>query len=225
MPVDEKVHRDPRPGDFVPPDQTARPPRKGGEEEDEEKGTDEKTEAASKTHIPASEVEQQATDRAQLYEEMVQGLLPIEDYQAFLKEQGVSENDAQKIVDDLFTQGYYEEKVQLTKRVHAVLRTREHCDTLRLQMALELHRPIYTHVMQEIATRYNLAASLSHYYENTFAFPEGNTNKDDIEKMFDVRLLFVERMADPAFYKLSVLLAAFDRKVAAVMREGVAENF
>jgi hypothetical protein len=32
-------------------------------------------------------------------------------------------------------------------------------------------------------------------------------------------------MADPAFYKLSSLLAKMDRKVAAVMREGVAENF
>jgi hypothetical protein len=219
MPVEEKTYREPRPGDFVPADQEPRPPRK--EEEEGEK----KTEAAPKTNIPASEVEQQAAERAQLYEEMVEGLTPIEDYQAFLKEQKISEEKAQDIVDNLFTKGFHSEKVTLTKRVSATLRTREHADTLRLQMALEVQRPIYNHVMQELTARYNLAASLERFGDTTFEHPEPGADKEKIEKLFDERLQFVERMADPAFYKLTDALVKLDRTVAAVMREGVAENF
>jgi len=218
MPVEEKSYRDPRPGDFVPADQEPRSPRKEGEEE-------EKVEAVPRTNIPASEGEQQAADRAQLYEEMVDDLSPIEDYQAFLKEKGISEDDAQAIVDSLFTTGFYSEKVPLTKRISAVLRTREHADTLRLQMALEVQRPIYTHVMQELTARYNLAASLERFGDKTFEHPAEGADKEKIEALFDERLQFVERMADPAFFKLTDQLVKFDRKVAAVMREGVAENF
>ena len=215
----------PRIGDFTPPDRRKKRPsrKKADDEETAENASAEETE--SKTHIPASEEEKEAADRASLYEDMAQSLTPIEDYQEFLKEQDISLEEAQDIVDGLFTDGYYEEKVNLTKRIHAVLRTREHGDTLRLQMALEVQRPIFTHVMQEITARYNLAASLAQYGDTTFAFPEGDTNKEEIDAMFDKRLVFVERMADPAFYKLSTLLARLDRKVAAVMREGVAENF
>ena len=223
MPVEEKTYREPRPGDFVPPDKEPRPPRQ--DEEGEEKGNGEKAEVAPKTSIPASEVEQQAADRAQLYEDMAQDLSPIEDYQAFLKEKGITEEKAQEIVDNLFTQGFHSEKVQLTRRVSATLRTREHADTLRLQMALEVQRPIYTHVLQEITARYNLAASMERFNDTTFKFPKSDADKEVIEGLFDERLKFVERMPDPAYYKLTDRLAKMDRTVAAVMREGVAENF
>lgn len=212
----------PRIGDFQPPDRTTkRPPRRDAEETAE--AVSSPVEAA--TQIPASEDEQAATERASLYEEMAKGLTPIEDYQEYLKEQGISLDEAQDIVDSLFTQGYYEEPVPLTKRIKAILRTREHGDTLRLQMALELHRPVYSHVLEEITARYNMAASLTRFGDKVFAHPDRDTDKEEVEKLFDERLKFVERMADPAFYKLSTLLARFDRKVAAVMREGVAENF
>lgn len=217
MPTEEKITRDPRPGDFVPPDRSKRSPRK-----DE----DEKEEASTpKTAIPASDIEEQATKRTQLYEDMVTGLSSVEDYQAYLKEQKISEEKAGEIVDNLFTRGFHSEKYKLTKRLSAVLRTREHADTLRLQAALEVQRPIYAHVMNELMARYNLAASLESFGESTFAFPKERADKEEIERLFDVRLQFVERMADPAFYRLSDLLAKFDRTVAAIMREGVAENF
>lgn len=215
----------PRIGSFQPPDRkTKRAPRKKADA----KGNDAdaaNAEEEPKTQIPASEAEQEAAQRAQLYEEMATGLTPIEDYQAYLKEEGIEESEAQDIVDSLFAQGYYEETVPLTKRLKAVIRTREHGDTLRLQMALEVQRPIFNHVLQEITTRYNMAASLVQFGDTTFAHPGDDVDKETREKLFDVRLQFVERMADPAFYKLSVLLAKLDRKIAAVMREGVAENF
>ncbi len=213
--------RDPRPGDFVPPDRNPRSPRK-------EAAAEEKVDAAAaepQTQIPASDVEQQAAERAQLYEDMAKGLSPVEDYQAYLKEMGISEEKAQQIIDDLFTKSFYVEKVSLTKRVSAMLRTREHADTLRLQTALEVQRPVYTYAMEEVTTRYNMAASLQSFGDTTFTFPDVGADKEEIERLFDVRLAYVERMPDPAFYKLSGLLAKFDRNIAAVMREGVAENF
>lgn len=209
----------PRIGDFQPPDRTTkRPPRQEADSAPE-------GDVAPSTQIPESEAEQEATERASLYEAMSKGLSPIEDYRAFLKEQGISEDEAQDIVDNLFTQGYHEEVVPITKRVSAVLRTREHGDTLRLQMALEMNRPIYSHSMEEVMARYNLAASLARFNDKVFSHPERGATKEDIEKMFDERLQFVERMADPAFYRLSAALARFDRKVASCLREGVAENF
>lgn len=208
----------PRLGDFVPPDRSKRPPRKDGDDADAPAD-------APKTQIPQSEEEEQATKRAKLYEEMATGLTPIEDYKKYLKDMKISEAEAEEIVDNLFTRGYHSEKAQLTKRISATLRTREHADTLRLQTALEVQRPIYQHVMQEITARYNLAASLESFGDEAFAFPKSGADKEEIERLFDIRLQFVERMADPAFYRLSDLLARFDRKVSAVMREGVAENF
>lgn len=220
MSTDVRLSKDPRPGDFMPPDRTPRPPRK---EEAEAPST---TKApAPKTNIPVGDIEQQAAERAKLYEEMATDLSPIEDYQAYLKKMEISEEKAQEIVDCLFTKGFYSEKHPLTKRLSAVLRTREHEDTLRLQAFLEASRPVYMHVMQEITTRYNLAASLETYGDTTFEFPSKSADKKVVEDLFDVRLKFVERIADPAFYKLSTLLAKLDRTVAAVMREGVAENF
>jgi uncharacterized protein YlxP (DUF503 family) len=152
-------------------------------------------------------------------------LTPIEDYQKYLKEMDITLDEAQEIVDNLFTLGYHEEKVKLTKRIHAVLRTREHGDTLRLQTALEVQRPIFQHVMEEVTARYNLAASLIAYGDKTLPVAEKDATRERVEEVFDERLKFVEHMADPAFYKLTALLAKLDRKVAAVMREGVAENF
>ena len=217
MPIEEKTFRDPRPGDFVPPDRSKRAPRKDAEEGEEA--------PAPKTALPVSDIEEQATQRAKLYEDMVKDLSPVEDYQEYLKAQKIPEEVAGAIVDNLFTRGYHSERYKLTKRIAATLRTREHGDTLRLQSALEVQRPIYTHVMNELMARYNLAASLESFGETTFAFAKVGADKDEVERLFDVRLQFIERMPDPAFYRLSDLLAKFDRTVAAVMREGVAENF
>ena len=218
--------KDPRPGDMIPPDRTPRPPRQEeGKYPPPPKGGTGVQAAEPKTKIPAGEAEQEAADRAQLYEEMAHETAPVEDYRKFLEEQKISEEKAGEIVDNLFTKGYHVEKYPLTKRLSAELRTREHEDTLRLQTFLEAARPIYMHVMQEITARYNLAASLQRYGDRTFEFPKADDDKDRIEKLFDERLRFVERIADPAFYKLSALLAKFDRMTNAVMREGVAENF
>jgi hypothetical protein len=204
----------PRPGDYIPPDRSKRAPRKEVDVEE-----------TPKTQIPVSSEEAKAEERAYELEDMARDLAPVEDYQAFLRKHKISEDEASTIVDDLFMKGYYSETFQMTKRQKVVLRTRSHSDTLRLQAAIEAQRPYFAHDMQEIMARYNLAAALQQYGSEVFKFPEQNADRKEVEELFDTRLEFVERMPDPAFYRLTDILARFDRKVAAVMREGVAENF
>lgn len=212
----------PRIGDFQPADRKTRTPKVTSAPEDTKRtpGEDEPS-----TKIPMSSEERLAKKTVDAYENLAKELLPVEDYQAHLKEHGITVDEAEEIVDALMTKGYHTETVPLTKRVSVVFRTREHGDTLRLQIALEVNRPNYVHAMEELTARYSLAASLESFGQTAFAHPSPDDNKETVEKLFDVRLKFVERMADHVFYRLAQMLSKYDRKIAAVMREGVAENF
>lgn len=169
--------------------------------------------------------EVEAKERMSLYEEMNQALLPVQDYRKFLKEHKISEDDAEDIVDALLTRGYYEEVTPITRRRNVTLRTREHRDLLRLQVVFQVKQPVYQGAVDELTVRYNLAASLVSFDDKAFEFPTHDTSDTAADKMFDVRMEYIERMPSPLFTKLSMKLAAFDRKIAAVMREGVSENF
>lgn len=172
-----------------------------------------------------SDVEKEAKERMSLYQEMQQALLPVEDYQAFLKEHNISEDEAEEIVDNLLTKGYHEETIPISKRRTVTFRTREHRDLLRLQAVFNVQQLLYQGAVDEMTVRYNMAASLREVNDQKFEFPTATTKDEDADKLFDKRMEFVERMPSPLFSKLSVKLANFDRKIAAVMREGVAENF
>jgi hypothetical protein len=150
---------------------------------------------------PKTGVEAEAEDRLSLYQQMQDALLPVEDYKKYLKEQKIEETKAAEIVDNLMTNGFHEEEYDLSRSKSITFRTREQRDTLRLQAQMQIQRPLFQDAVDEMVTRYNMA------------------------KMFDDRLLFVERLPAPVWAKMSIKLAQFDRLVAAVMREGVAENF
>lgn len=174
---------------------------------------------------PTTPKEQAAQGRVQLYQDMQEALTPIEDYHKHLADHAVTEDEAARIVDDLLTKGFYEETFRISKRVTATLRTREQRDVIRIQMALQVQRPVYTDTLNELVSRYNVAASLSAYNGKRYDFgPQGVTDAQ-ADSLFDVRLREVERMPSVIFSLLTVFLAKFDRKVVAVMREGVAENF
>ena len=225
----------PRIGDFTRPTN----PRKKGSVVDGNADLEEKAkpeEAATKGEEtkdaldeanipPPTEREQEAEKRISLYQEIQDQLKPITDYKAYLKELDISEEDAAQIVDDLLMKGYYEERFPLSKKIAVTLRTREQRDTIRLQTALQVQRPLYNDTMDEIITRYNMAASLVSFGRETFAFSKVTDENKVASDLFDKRLDYVERLAAPVFSRLSILLATFDRKVAAVMRNGVAENF
>ena len=169
--------------------------------------------------------ELEAQQRMKLYGTAMEQLEPVVDYQAYLKGEGISEDDAATIVDDLITQGYYEERVTVTKRSTVLFRTRKQNDTLRLQRAIEVQRPLFRDAMDELVVRYNMAASLAAFKDMDFKFPEEDDTSDVEENLFDVRLNYVAKMPGALFSALSMKLAKFDRKIMTVMREGVAENF
>jgi hypothetical protein len=198
-------------------DDTKRPPRKD---------TDVNTQLPEpKTALPVGKEEAAATKKADIYEGMTEDLAPIENYQKFLTELSIDPDEAANIVDDLVSKGYYEEEVTITKKLTAMLRTRTHADTLRLQRHIEITRPIFNDSMTEVQIRFNLAGSLVRFGSTLFEFPTEKTQVNEAEAMFDKRLSAIERMPFALLVNLSNKLARFDRKIAAIMREGVAENF
>lgn len=172
-----------------------------------------------------TESEEAVRARVSLYQEMQQALLPVTDYKKFLKENKISEEQAARIVDNLLTHGYHEETYPLSNKHRVILRTRERRDAIRLEGVLNTRMPLLQTTVDELQTRYNLAASLAEFRGNRYNFPQEGTGAQDVEKFFDERMQVVEKLPDPVFYKLTHKLAQFDRMIAAVMREGVAENF
>lgn len=169
--------------------------------------------------------EAEARLRKQVYDGLLSDLEPVIDYQKFLAQEGISEETAADIVDDLLFKGYYEERISLTRRSTVVFRTRSQTDVLRMQTAIEVQRPTYEAALNELVVRYNMASSLVSLRDLEFEFPDEKATKERAEELFDIRLNFIETLAAPLFSKLSLKLARFDRKVVATMREGVAENF
>jgi len=174
---------------------------------------------------PETPAEKVAQARVDLYADIQDAMLPIENYRKYLEEHEITEDEAARIVDDLMTNGYYEEEIPITRRVSLRLRTREQRDVIRVQLAMQVQRPLFTDTMNELVSRYNLAASLVAYNGKEYYFPGPTDSPERVDQLFDDRLKVVEKLASAVFSRLTVSLARFDRKVLAVMREGVAENF
>ena len=97
-----------------------------------------------------------------------------------------------------------------------------------MHQALQIRQPVYQDIANEIVIRYNMAASLAAITgpaEKRFAFAADDTSDEEVIKLFDKRMHYIERMPGALFAKLSMKLSKFDRIVVAVMREGVTENF
>jgi hypothetical protein len=220
----------PKLGDFVRPGSRPETPEPQPPPAAAEPAAAVAAEADSEVQVPAQteQLEEAAKARLSLYEDMSQALLPVKDYTVFLKEQKIEESKAAEIVDDLITKGFHEETYEVTKRTSVVFRTRAHLDTLRLHAALQAQQPIYQDVAQELMIRYNMAASLAAIqgpHPIRFEFPTDKDDEKRAHELFDLRMRYIERMPGVLFGKLSIKLAEFDRLVAAVMREGVAEHF
>jgi len=148
------------------------------------------------------------------------------DYEEILKEQGISLNEAKSIVDDMLTQGYYEERIKITRSITADFRTRTHADYLRYHNALEALNPRFEEERNELALRYCLAGSIARFNKSKFEHPNPlKAENGEINAAFDERLDWIEKQPERLVALLSSKLNAFDRKVALVMSEGVIENF
>jgi len=175
---------------------------------------------------PPDEDETRATAQVDTYDRMQSALKPIQDYKKFLVEQKITEEKAAKVVDDLLSKGYYEETYQVTKALTIAFRTREQRDTMRLQTAMQIQRPLFDAAMHELITRYNMASSLSRYRAQVFKFAAPTTSEENVfEELFNARLSFIEGLSTPIFNLVSIKLVEFDQLIMAIARPGVAENF
>jgi hypothetical protein len=167
--------------------------------------------------------EQRLEDKA---DETEAALKPKVDYEARLKEHGISVEDAAKIVDDVLFKGHYAEEVKVSSRVSIVLRTRQARDTARTLTYLEVHKPLYENNYNEHVHKHALAASLVRLGEDRFTFPSGKASTaDEVEDAFRIRLAYVNALPDPVLRLLFLKLTRFDERVRIVLQEGAIENF
>lgn len=155
-----------------------------------------------------------------------EALQPMQTYADRLKEAGIDLAKAAKIVDDVLLKGFYAETFPITKTIAMRLRTRTARDTKRIQEILEAEKPSFDHHYRETMTRLLLAASLESFGEDKLPHPNKKTSTDDIEKMFQERISYVDnQVSDPAMRILFQKLWKFDRMVTIALEEGAIENF
>ncbi len=142
---------------------------------------------------------------------------PEASYEERLERVECSLEEARIIVDALMTAGYYEKRYQLTKKYSVVMRTRGVSDQERLQNAIEANVPQYAITMNEMTSKYNLAACLAELQASaTVKF-----GPDD----FDGAIKVVNKLSLPLFNALVNVLARFDALTFTVLSKGVIENF
>lgn len=152
-------------------------------------------------------------------------LRPMATYEEQLKTIGVTKEEAAKIVDSVIMKGYWSEEIPLTKSIRIRLRTRNKRDIQRAQDHLENVRPMYDAHYQEQLWEQLAAASLEQFANDKFEHPTRATKAEDVEKMFEVRYMYIKSMAEPAYRLLQYKLAKFDEKIRIVLQEGAIENF
>lgn len=158
-------------------------------------------------------------------EETEEALKPKLDYEAQLKQHGISTEEAANIVDAVLFHGYYSETIKISSRISVVLRTRQARDTTRTLDYLEVARPMYDSNYNEVVSKYALAGALERLGDDRFSFPGRESKSDDIEEAFQQRLRYVEDLPDPVLRLLYLKMQKFDERVRIVLQEGAIENF
>jgi len=181
---------------------------------EEEKDQEEAGEVSEKD-IQKSIIDAKKTAE-EIHKEYLEGLKKVE----------LSVDRARALMDEMLEKGYCTETHNWRQNTKVVIRTRNYQDTLRTQRYLEVESPTYAANVDEIIMRYNTAASLVQYGDHAFEHPEDTEASDEkVERAFDQRLKFVERLPNVVMGKLSTLVHNMDVRVAAVFAEGAPEDF
>jgi len=149
----------------------------------------------------------------------------VKSYKEILKDSNISDTEAQSIVDDMLTKGYYEKIINVTKTTTATFRSRSQSDYKRYLRALDAFSPKFSDDVTEIQQRYYLTASIVTFKGLKFQHVDNPKLEDEVEEAFNKRLAWVEALPEQLFLLLVGKLAYFDNTIAIVMSEGVVENF
>lgn len=143
---------------------------------------------------------------------------PKEKYLKDLAALGVTKDQAATIIDAMVFQGFYEEEVQVTKKLKVKFRTRDARAADRLNEVVNKENPQFTTFLYALIANYNLAASLVGYGPHAF--------DPSTDEGFEKTLRYVKsRIPLPVFQLLVTKLSQFDEKLTTIMRDGCVENF
>jgi hypothetical protein len=151
---------------------------------------------------------------------------PMERWRDAIENAGLSEEDADRILDSVLTTGYYEKPHKLFRgKLSVTLRSRDAASLQRVSDAIDAVRTNDTRVHTQTMNRYNLAASLVRYQDKLFKHPPTNADAQERDKAFFERLSYVDAIPAPVLVQLYNLLGKFDVAVYAAMSEGAELGF
>lgn len=147
-------------------------------------------------------------------------------YAKSLEEVGLDISTARTIIDAMLEKGAYEEDALIGGKIHVTFRSRDYGDVHRAMHFLEVENPQYPQAINDLISKYNLAASLKRFNKDVFEFPDRRKEPSEkIEEAFHKRLDYVTALATPLVQRLMELLVKFDMKVSAALSDGAPEDF
>lgn len=148
-------------------------------------------------------------------------------WEARVKAAGLTEDQAQHILTEILTKGYFERSFVVYGRVPVVLRSRDGYVRGRLLEIYDQFRVMDPRVYSETYLRVALAGSLVKFGAETF--PHAAPSERDPQKLeaaFSERLAAVNGMADPVLEEtLFPLISRFDQWVYAALSNGAPVGF
>jgi hypothetical protein len=151
---------------------------------------------------------------------------PIERWRDAIEAAGITEEEADKVLDAVLAQGYYEKAYKVFRgRLTVVLRSRDSAALQRVSDALDAVRTNDLRVHTQTMNRYNLAASLVRYQDKVFKHPAPNADPVERERAFSDRLSFIDSIPAPVLLQLYAVLGKFDSIVFAALSEGAEMGF
>jgi len=148
-------------------------------------------------------------------------------WEARVKAAGLSEDQAQHILTEIITKGFFERSFLVYGRVPVVLRSRDGYVRGRLLEIYDQFRVMDPRVYSETYLRVALAGSLVKFGAETFPHTApGERDPQKLEAAFAERLAAVNNMADPVLEEtLFPLISRFDQWVYAALSNGAPAGF
>lgn len=153
-------------------------------------------------------------------------LMPLERWRAGLKQANVTEDEANRILDDIVTVGFYAKDFKLFHgRIRVQFRTRGSATLRRIADQIDQLRSNDPRVHQQVMARIMLIDSLARYNDTALPHPGPNATSEEVLRAFQTRAAIVDGFGEHIFDALQKALMKFDAQVYAVSSEGDAEGF
>lgn len=170
--------------------------------------------------------DEQASSDASASKEEAQATTPMERWRDNIKKVGLSEDEANAIVDAIIQNGYYEHTFTLFRgRVKLRFRTRSSLTLRRVGDALDMVRTNDVRVHNQVMYRLLLIDSIAEYQQTKFTFPRPDGPPDRIAQAMQERTDFVDGLNERMYEAVMGALARFDALVGAACSEGGVDGF